>query len=364
MPEKIRLLWFNHRDIKHSRAGGAERSIIEIASRLAKYGFSVTLCSVSDGTTNKEETYREVSIMRYGSNMAEHYNVRKTIKAANPDIIIEDMAHAIPWVSRIYTDKPVVVYFRHMHSRTISGQLPLPQALFVKSIEKRYKSIFPKSTFITESEPSAKDLRSLGIKKERIHIIPPGVDHGIFRKSKKTKYPSMVYFSGMRDYKRPLMAIEAFKKAITVDPNTSLHIIGSGPSSKEVSFAVKMLGSKNIFMHGRVTTNKLSSIVSKSWLNLNFSVAEGFGYSILESAASGTPTIALDAYGVSDIINKYKLGITIKDMDEFGPAFRKIISNISKWGNAVHKSAMRFTWEECAKEWAFLLKNEISKHGD
>ncbi len=94
----IKLLWFNHRDIMHKRAGGAERSIIEIGSRLAQMGFSVNLYSVNDGTLRDSEYFRGIKIIRARSNIAAHISVPATIRKIKPDIIIDDMAHAVPWM--------------------------------------------------------------------------------------------------------------------------------------------------------------------------------------------------------------------------------------------------------------------------
>jgi len=354
--KKISVLWLNHRDIMHKRAGGAERSIAEISQRLAKLGFIINLYTVSDGSLAERDLLHGAKVHRARSNVSAHMLVSKEIKEVNPDVIIDDMAHAVPWSSTLFTKKPVIVYFRHLHARTINGQLPLPQASAIKLLERMYKFIYPNSAFVTESLSSASDLELIGIPKSHIKIITPGVDHTLFRPMQKTKNPSLVYFSGMRDYKRPWLSLDALQRAQKINKSTSLKIVGSGPSIEKVRNASTKC--KNITFTGRLGVNKLSETVSKSWINLNFSIAEGFGISILEAASCGTPTIALDAYGVRETVEKYGFGIIIKDMREFAYAFDEISHNIEKWSGKVIKSSKRFTWDKCASEWASIIKRE------
>ncbi len=360
MPNKIRVLWFNHRDIKHQRAGGAERTIMEIGSRLSRLGFSITLYSVGYPGLLPKEKINGITVKRISSNFAAHISVWNSIKKENPDVIIDDMAHAVPWMSSVFSKKPVVVFFRHMHSRTISKQLPLPQAISVKAMERLYGGIYKDSVFVTESDSSASDLQSLGIRENMIKTILPGVDHSLFSPSRKTKNASMVYFSGLRDYKRPELSLRALEIALNKGNNASLSIIGSGPSAEKLRKDARRYKSK-VSMPGRLNPKRLSSLVAKSWINLNFSIAEGFGYSMLEAASCGTPTIAMDAPGVSETVNKYGLGITIRSMGEFANAFDDITSNINRWSRKVHDASMKFNWDKSAKEWAKLLKNEAER---
>ena len=351
------ILWLNHRDMMHKSSGGAERSIAEIGSRLSGMGFSVNLYSVNDGTLKDSDYFKGISITRASSNIMAHMSVPGVIKRVKPDVIIDDMAHAVPWLSNLFSDIPVVVYFRHMHARTISGQLPFPQASAVKLIERMYGRIYRNSTFVTESHSSESDLAGLGIPKEHIRIILPGVDHARFRPSEKSTTPSMVYFSGMRDYKRPWLAIGALSEAKRKTASAKLNVVGKGPSMQKVIESAGAEKNKGIKFYGRVSEKKLPQLISKSWVNLNFSVAEGFGYSILEAASCGTPTIALDAHGVTETVERYGFGKVINGIEEFGGAYASITGNISKLSKEVRKRSMAFSWEKCAREWAKLLKS-------
>ena len=64
-------------------------------------------------------------------------------------------------------------------------------------------------------------------------------------------------------------------------------------------------------------SDELSELIRESWINLHFSVTEGWGYSILESSTSGTPTVAFKVPGVVDIVKDNFNGFLVKDINEF-----------------------------------------------
>jgi hypothetical protein len=68
-PQKMRILWFNWRDIKHPEAGGAEVLTHEVMLRLARMGYDMTLfCPSIPNGLNKEEI-DGVKIIRSGGNI-------------------------------------------------------------------------------------------------------------------------------------------------------------------------------------------------------------------------------------------------------------------------------------------------------
>lgn len=69
---------------------------------------------------------------------------------------------------------------------------------------------------------------------------------------------------------------------------------------------------------------------------------EGFGLSILEAAAAGTPTVALDAPGVSEVVNGFCLGKTVEDLKEFHGVLSEILDDNKSWSENVNASAKLF----------------------
>lgn len=355
----MRILWFNHRDIRHPQAGGAELTIYEVGRRLVMGGFEMHLASVNPGNLPAEENIDGIVIHRMCGNLRAHFIAPVLIKRLKPDVIIDDMAHVVPWGSPFFTDIKVNVFFRHLHARSLPGQTREPLAQFLIWLERSYRLIYPNSAFVTETSAGMNDLIRLGIRKECIRKIPPGVDLKLFRPWRKTEKPSLVYFGGMRDYKRPWLAVEVIRMLSDIEGIT-LTVIGEGSALNKmikISRSCNLTG--RISFRGHLPRDELAKVVSASWVNLHFSVTEGFGYSILEAAAAGTPTIALDAPGVSEVVSGYGLGKVVKNLNEFPLAFNDMLGNYKNWSRDVETSATSFSWDKCVEMWKELIIEEM-----
>ena len=115
----MRILWFNHRDIRHPLAGGAERTIYEVGKRLAMRGHEFHLASVNPRQLPEEEIIDGIIINRTKGNVMAHLNAPLLIRRLRPDVVVDDMAHVVPWFSPLASKSKVIVFFRHYHARSI-----------------------------------------------------------------------------------------------------------------------------------------------------------------------------------------------------------------------------------------------------
>ncbi len=356
----MKILWFNHRDLKHPLAGGAERTIYEVSKRLVIKGYEVNLVSVNPGGLKESEILDGIKVLRIRGNITAHLAVPRIIKIVKPDVIIDDLAHVVPWLSPLFTERRVIVFFRHLHARSLPGQVNFPLYLLLKNVEKTYKLFYRDSIFVTETETGTNDLIKLGIKRENIRRIRPGVDHDVFKPCEKTKISSIIYFGGLRDYKRPWLAVELMNKLRGYD--VRMKIVGSGPALEKVTKLCKKYGlGEKIEFTGKLSDAELAKAVCESWINVHFSVAEGFGYTVIESASCGVPTVALEASGVSEVINDFGLGTTCRDTDSFRESLKEVLDNIKSWSKSVQDNSSGFSWENTSELWDKLI-HSILEH--
>ena len=353
----MKILWFAHRDIKNPKAGGAERTIYEVGTRLSKLNIEINLVTVNPGNLLEYENVDGIITHRSKGNIKTHLSVRKMINKIRPDVIVDDMGHAVPWFSSWFTDKPVIIFFRHLHARSLPGQVNFLLAKAIIFMERLYPFIYKNNIFVTESNTSENDLISLGIKKDRIVRIPPGVDLDLFHRGKKTDNVQLVYFGGLRKYKRPEYAITVYENLSKKIENLKLIFVGNGPLLNEIKDKIKDKN-YNIAFTGRVDYDNLAKIIRESWVNLHFSVTEGWGLSIMESSASGTPTVAFSVPGVVDTINNNYNGFLVNSVDEFTDKILDIIKNEDEFIANSRKFAENFTWEKTADLWYKLLNGK------
>ena len=169
----------------------------------------------------------------------------------------------------------------------------------------------------------------------------------------------------MRKYKRPLEVLYLLKILIEKLNNLKLFIIGKGPeesSMKQLTYELKL--QNYVEFKGRVSSKELSVIVSSSWLNIHTSVTEGWGLSILEASAAGTPTVAYDVPGVRDSVENGQNGIKVKDGDRkaLADAAFSILNNPNRWWSSSVKVAQKYSWDKTAQLWDKLITEIIDVH--
>lgn len=357
----MRILWVAHRDPMNPIAGGAERTIYEVSKRLAKNGYKIILLTGGWENCKHIEYLDGIEIHRFGKNFGPHLFLPVFLLKNRYDIIVNDLGHAVPWPSSVILRKKNIVFFRHLHARSLPGQVNPVMAKLIASIEKCYFIIYSKTTFVTESSSSKSDLINLGINEKKIVMNPPGVDTNTFRPAIKSKYPSIVYFGGMRRYKRPEECLFLLKNIITQIHGIRLFMIGTGPEEKAlISLSKELNLQDSVDFLGRISAAELSRIVASSWLNIHTSITEGWGLSILEAAAAGTPTVAYEVPGVVDVIETGINGLKVKDADRLAltKAALTILSDPKMWWSLSTEIAKKYSWENTSRRWINIL-NEV-----
>jgi len=354
----LNILWLAHRDPMNPKAGGAERTIYEVCTRLAKKGHKITLLTGGWKGCRPREDLDGIAIFRYGKNLGPHLALPIFLLKNKYDIIVNDLGHAVPWVLSTFMSKHNIVFFRHLHARSLPGQVNPLLAKIITSVEKCYFLLYRKTPFVTESSTSNADLKNLGINEELIHIIPPGVNRDLFHPMEKSTFPTMVYFGGMRKYKRPEESVYLLKNLIGRIDGLKLIIVGTGPQLTKVKDLVKELKIQDyVTFTGRLDEKELSSIVASSWLNIHTSVTEGWGYSILEASSAGTPTVAYNVPGVVDSIENGINGLKVKDgdRDALARSALEILTNPQKWWSSSIEVAKKYSWDKTAEMWDKLI---------
>ena len=197
--------------------------------RLTKKGHKITLLTGGWKGCKAKDNLDGIVIYRYGKSLGPHLALPIFLLKTKFDIVVKDLGHAVPWVLSAILSHRNVVFFRHLHARSLPGQVNPLLAKIITSIEKCYFVIYRNTLFVTESSTSNADLKNLGIGEKMIHIIPPGVNRDLFQPIEKAESPTMVYFGGMRRYKRPEESIYLLETMIHKINDIKLIIVGTGP---------------------------------------------------------------------------------------------------------------------------------------
>ena len=129
-------------------------------------------------------------------------------------------------------------------------------------------------------------------------------------------------------HKRPLLAIEVFERLAETHHDCFLFLIGDGPERERLLArrAVSPVGPR-IFITGRVDT--LEGFYKSFDVNVQLSVEEGFGLTVIEAATHGVPSIIADATGLRETIEDGVTGIKCRpdNVPAFADAIRGLIDD-------------------------------------
>lgn len=357
---KVRILWLAHRDVSDSRRGGAEKTIIELTKQLVSLGHEVHVGLPRCRDAPPEELVSGVRIHRLPTPLGPHLKALSFYSGLRrADVVINDLAHVVPWLTPYSSSVPGVAFFRHLHQRTLSGQANPIVAALLKWIERGYPLLYRDWPIVTESGSSARDLKSLGFRPSQCVEIPPGVDTQTFAVGPKSEVPSVLYFGGFRSYKRPLDALRACAQLRDRGQDFLLYLVGRGSTSRVVESELARLGLRSCTrVLGQLDESALAAVIRACHVNIHCAVAEGWCYSAMEAGASGVPTVAYRVAGISDSIVDNKTGILVPDghVEGLTDGLETVLRSPGSWVSPCRSRAEYFTWERAADRWERCLQ--------
>jgi glycosyltransferase involved in cell wall biosynthesis len=142
--------------------------------------------------------------------------------------------------------------------------------------------------------------------------------------------------------------------------------VGSGNSNYEAQLKIliaRLHLEKNVLLLGQISQSKKYHLLAASWLHIQPSFKEGFGLTILEAAAVGTPTICFNVPGLRDVVRDGMNGIVVKKMtpEALGETLQTLLSHPRKI-NQLSKSSNH--WAKTLPSWkkqTKLLENLLFK---
>ena len=358
MAEFLNILWLNHRDPKHPFAGGAEVRIQEIGKRLVQNGHSVKLVCERWSGSEKTEFLDGVEVSRIGNKYTIHLEVPFLVKGFDGDVVIDDMAHALPWESQFFTNKPVIGQVHHVHQDVLDFEL---NPIIAKTLTLSERTIKYYKSVIAVSESTKQALIDLGVCKKHVRVIPNGVDTDFYKPAAKSATPTILWVGRVKRYKRVEHVLSAFRFILKQLPDAQLIIVGNGDYLENIESYSAKLGLKNVFFPGFVDEKTKALLMASSWVIVSSSFVEGWGMTITESAACGTPAVAYDVPGLRDSVSNNETGLLVSDgnVTSLAQNLLRILQDEQlreTLGNNALKRTKRFSWNKIAKEFSDFLE--------
>ena len=102
---------------------------------------------------------------------------------------------------------------------------------------------------------------------------------------------------------------------------------------------------------GYVSDEELVDLYQRAWLVASASTAEGWGMTLTEAAACGTPSVATDIAGHRDSVADGKSGVLVDSSRAMVTEITRLLTDDDARGRlaeGARKHAANFTWEAAA----------------
>lgn len=343
------------RDLDDDEAGGSEIHAHNIAAIWAQSGLEVTMrTSFSEGRPNidEREGYR---VCRYGS----RYSVFPRTAAAEmgrrmgPCDGLVEIWNGMPFMSPVWRRGPRMIWLHHIHGPMWEMTLPSPVAKAGVFLEERIGPIvYRNQPIVTLSRSSEEELLELGFPRDRVQVVTPGIDPSFTPGGTDSLVPLVLGVGrlvAVKDFQR---LVRVFARTLAEVPAAQLVIVGEGYERPEIEREISDLGIEaSVTLPGRVSDDELLSLYRRAWAVSSVSVREGWGMTLTEAAACGTPAVATDIAGHSDAVDNGRSGILATTDNELSDAITKVLSDPAlrrRLSDGALDRASVLTWENAA----------------
>ena len=368
------VLFLNWRDTGNPEGGGSEVYTEQTAAELVAHGHRVTLLSAAhQGAPAEQELPSGVHILRRGGRHTVYLRAALTYltgglglgplaagRRGRPDLIV-DVCNGVPFLSPLYARCPTVVVVHHVHREQWPVVLGGWRGRFGWWLESRVAPrVYRRCRYVTVSEATRDELVRLGVADERISIIHNGQAEVSGEPVARAAYPCMVVLGRLVPHKRVEYALHALAALAAELPDLRLVVAGQGWWESRLREHAETLGvAGRTDFAGYVSERRKHELLAAGWVALIPSLKEGWGLTIVEAGARGTPAVAFRAAGgVRDAIRDGDTGLLAEDLDDFVAKTRRLLTDDRarrRMGAAARAYASGFTWAAAGKQLAGLV---------
>lgn len=369
------------KDLRFS--GGVEARTFFAAKHLAKKNLVHVISSRQEGS-KKEEKMFGFKVHRVGAKslyvtgniplsflpkkVSFVYNAFK--KGISLDLDIVDgsdfFGHLIAKLISIRRKIPVVYWYPDV----FIGQWIKTSGLiagFAGYFLEKINLILGADKYIAISNQTKNKLVLNNIKLEDITVIPCGVDTKEFRGKRLEKRIKILTISRLVWYKRIKDLILAFALLNAKLPNLYLEIIGRGPLQKKLDQLIKELNlNKKVKILKNLTRKDLVKTIKNSTVFCLPSEVEGFGISVIESAAAGVPYVISDTPVFKEVTENSKGGLLFKvrNISDLADKLETLITNKNLYDQKRQEGlllARRYSWKKISRQTEEVYKKLLKK---
>lgn len=354
----MRILVVNWQDLENPRSGGAEIHLHEVFGRLAARGHAVTvLCSGWSGAeplahADGMEIHRTGSRHTFPLHARRHFD--RVLAPRGFDVIVEDL-NKVPLFTPRWSRIPVLPLVHHLFGRTAFREAnPLVAGVTVL-MERPLPRVFRDHLTVAVSESTREDLVRRGFRRDRIRVIPNGIELDAYTPgTERFPEPTLLYLGRLQRYKRVDLVLDAVARLADRGVRARLVVAGKGSAGEALRRHARRLGiTDRVEFAGFVSHERKLELLRGAWIHVLTSPREGWGIANLEAAACGTPTVASDSPGLRDSVRHGETGLLVPhgNVPALADALQALLDDGARrerLGDGARRFAEGYSWDASA----------------
>ncbi|MHB1518606.1 MAG: glycosyltransferase family 4 protein [Acidimicrobiales bacterium] len=345
------------RDFDDPEAGGSELHAHRVITAWAEAGLDVSV------TTSAVPEHRTV-VRRNGYRVvrrAGRYAVfpRALLSGScgrigTGDGLLE-IWNGMPFFSPVWSHCPAIVFLHHVHDEMWRMVLPTGLAEIGHAIEHRIAPPFyRRSRIVTLSASSKREIvERLGIPDRRVAVSPPGVEPRFTPGGERSHQPMVLAVGRLVPVKRFHLLIEALVRVKARLGALTAVIAGDGYERPALEALVHRHGAEGwLSLPGYVDDDRLLDLYRQTWVVASTSLREGWGMTVTEAGACGTPAVVSKIGGHEDAVLDGRSGILADGPDAFVSALEAVLADEvlrRRLALGALEHASQFTWDATAR---------------
>ncbi len=357
------LAW---RDLDDPEAGGSELHASKVAALWGEAGIEVTMrTSYAPGhpQVSWRDGYRVIrKAGRYLVFPRAAFSEMMGWHGASDGLV--EIWNGMPFFSPVWARRPSVAWLHHVHDTMWDMTLPPRLARLGRAVEFSVAPpLYRRTPIVTLSESSKRELvERLKFKAARVSVVPPGVDTRFAPGGTKSPTPLVVAVGRLVPVKQMQLLMDALAELKPRIPELTAVIVGEGYSRGELEARRRELDAGAwIALPGRLSDGELVALYRRAWVLASASAHEGWGMTVTEAGACGTPAVATRIAGHEDAVVDGTTGLLVDRPADLAGALGRVIEDgdlRARLGAAAQAHAATFTWAATARGTLEVLATE------
>lgn len=326
---KITIL--SWRDAADPEAGGSEVHTSNVANLWAQAGIDVTIrTSKAPGLAPLEQRDGYQVVRRSGRHGVFPASIVEQLVSTDRSDGILEVWNGVPFLTPLWCGRPKATFIHHVHRDMWDLALGPALASLGRLIERRIAPPFyRRERILTPSAASKEEIVDyLRLSPHRVRVVEPGVDSMFSPGGDRTPYPSILVVGRLVPHKQVERLVEMLPRIRQRVPDTRLVVVGEGYHKSEIELAIERNSIGHaVELRGRVSNADLVQSYREAWVLASASLAEGWGMTITEAAACGTPAVVSRIGGHTNAVQEGVSGQLADSPEELAEKLIELLQN-------------------------------------